>query len=75
MSKDLDKVIDDLLKCKDLTSWFDMVTMQYYLAGQYNQSIPVDWGRKRFDKLLEELKKWVETVEKVEGKCDDSGGV
>lgn len=40
----------DILKL-DLDTAYDMVTAQFYFAGQFNGKIPVDWGRYMIDKL------------------------
>jgi hypothetical protein len=40
----------DILKL-DIDTAYDMVTVQFYFAGQFNGKIPVAWGRYMIGKL------------------------
>lgn len=43
------KFIDRL---KDERRWVDLVGLVYYMAGQHDAKIPVEWGRTRIIKFL-----------------------
>jgi hypothetical protein len=44
------KQLDNL---KDPIQWIDLIGTTFYMRGRFNGKIPVDWGRVRMEKFLE----------------------